>query len=1037
MINRLYIIFSLLLGTIYFADAQVGQIDIDRIEIMPNQPSPFNMRNWSEVALQYDSFVYDIQQSGQYLPLINFQPSGLNYPENPAYGLHTYVGTNSPQGKEAINILPSLVGATLVGIDKSDQFNQNFVLMSQDFFSRNDELIYLNNPGASSGNDWWYDMMPNIYFYQLYDLYPTLGGDEVFQFTSVADQFLAAVKGMDGSDTPWQPAYMNYRAWDFAQMQANADGVEEPEAAGAYAWILYHAWKQTGNPEYLKGAEWSMEFLSNWTSNPSYELQLAYGISIAAKMNAEIQTDYDVEKMMNWAFDRGQLRGWGSIVGNWNGLDVHGLIGEANDSGNDYAFQMNGLQQAACLAPMVRYDKRYARAVGKWLLNLANANRLFYPGALPDFLQDASDWTSVYDPDRVIGYEALRETWQGLSPFSTGDAVGGGWAATNLALYGTSSIGYLGALLENTSDDKILKIDVLKTDFFGDEAYPTYLLFNPYSESKMVELHVGNDDVDLYEALSESFILQDINGLIQITIPANEAMLLTMAPANGTISYDKNIMLIDDVRVDYQQTTIPFHYGPRIQALASEKKEIQLGDSTEVFAKAFDQDSDSLTYIWNSTGGTITNSGDKITWHAPANIGNFDISVIVSDELNQRDTAIISVGVVAEINDAPEIIDLVKSSSYVSPGNSIQLDVVAIDPNADSLSYEWTTTGGTFIGEGASITYVAPTVEGVYEVTVKVSDEVGLFAERSTMILVKDFASTTGNLIAHYPFAMNGLDVSGNDFHGQVSGAQYTTDYFGISRSALLTDGLNDRVTVENNSQLNFQNAITVSCWFNAKLLPDNEIFLLSHGSWQNRWKISITPEQKIRWTINSTNGIRDLDSEIKIREDSFYHMTVAFDGQWMTMYLNGELQSYLPLTGAIKTTTFPLLMAQMLPDNTAFNYRGILDEVKIFDYAFTPAAAQTLYQESMTAIQERMKRLPELTLTPNPAFDHLIVQVPDNFTGDGQLSVYNLHGQCIDEQHIESESELILSINSWQAGIYIIILETEQSIAMGRFIKL
>jgi hypothetical protein len=57
----------------------------------------------------------------------------------------------------------------------------------------------------------------------------------------------------------------------------------------------------------------------------------------------------------------------------------------------------------------------------------------------------------------------------------------GGWAATNLALYGSSSIGYLGAMVEKTNVDRILKIDVLKTDFFNDAAYPTYLIYNSYA----------------------------------------------------------------------------------------------------------------------------------------------------------------------------------------------------------------------------------------------------------------------------------------------------------------------------------------------------------------------------------------------------------------------------------------------------------------------------------------------------------------------------------------------------------------------------
>ena len=40
--------------------------------------------------------------------------------------------------------------------------------------------------------------------------------------------------------------------------------------------------------------------------------------------------------MINWCFDRGELRGWGAITGKWGDYDCSGLIGEANDGGNDY-----------------------------------------------------------------------------------------------------------------------------------------------------------------------------------------------------------------------------------------------------------------------------------------------------------------------------------------------------------------------------------------------------------------------------------------------------------------------------------------------------------------------------------------------------------------------------------------------------------------------------------------------------------------------------------------------------------------------------
>ncbi|MCF8245660.1 MAG: T9SS type A sorting domain-containing protein [Saprospiraceae bacterium] len=1017
--------------------AQAPQIPIPRITQMPNEPAPFNVRDWEQVAMKYDSFVYDIDKTGQYLPLVNLQSSGVNYPQNPAFGLHTYVGTNSPNGKEAINILPSLVGATLNGIDKSNQFGRNWVLMSQDFFNKNNgELIYGNNPGANSGNDWWYDMMPNIYAYQLFDLYPNLGGDEDFQFTTIADRFTEAVRAMGGSDVPWQQANMNHRAWNFIQMQPNDNGVKEPEAAGAYAWVLYNAWKKTGNPEYLKAAEWSMEFLNGLTSNPSYELQLPYGVYMAARMNAEINTNYDLEKMVNWTFDKGPLRDWGCIVGTWGGFDVDGVIGEANDGGNDYAFQMNGLQQAATLAPMVRYDKRFARAIGKWMLNLANATRLFYPGYLPGSLQDASAWSNVYDPDRVIGYEALREVWQGNSPYSTGDALGGGWAGTNLALYGTSSIGYLGAILEKTNDPKILKIDLLKTDFFHDAAYPTFLFFNPYSTSKTIELNAGNNTADIYDALSETFALQGVSGLVNITIAADEAVLLTIAPANGTMSFDKNKMLINGVVVDYMQTTNSFKYAPRIQALAAEKYAVELGDSVNIYAKAFDKDSGVLNYNWNTTGGTIAGTGMTVKFHAPATLGNQQVTLIVTDESGNADTATIDLSVVLEINVAPEILNLVKSAQYVSPSGAIDVTANVFDSNGDPLTYAWTSTGGAISGSGSTVNWTAPNTVGIYQITVTVQDDGGLSATKTTAILVKNFAPTSGDIIAWYPFSASGNDISGNQLHGTVFGAIYGNDIFGNAASALSTDGFNDRVTVANSPLLNFQNAITVSCWFRAGLLPDKESFLLSHGSWQNRWKISITPEHKIRWTMNTLNSIGDLDSDFSVQKDSFYHLTATYDGAWMTLYINGDLRSYRTLTGNIRTTALPFLMAQMLPDNTEYNFKGILDEVKIFDFALTPDAAAGLYQQSITAVGNLEKPFQSLVLSPNPASDFLTVILPEMTTGNGTLSIFDETGRLVKTQLTESTTSLQLATADWLPGVYIVVFRTEKMVAVGRFVK-
>ena len=102
------------------------QIVIPRIDIMPDYPQPYEMRDWKRIAQAYDSLVYNELLSGQYLPLIEIFEQTLNYPDHNSFGLHSYVGTTTPLSGEAINVLPSVIGATLCGIDKGNQFGKNW-----------------------------------------------------------------------------------------------------------------------------------------------------------------------------------------------------------------------------------------------------------------------------------------------------------------------------------------------------------------------------------------------------------------------------------------------------------------------------------------------------------------------------------------------------------------------------------------------------------------------------------------------------------------------------------------------------------------------------------------------------------------------------------------------------------------------------------------------------------------------------------------------------------------------------------------------
>ena len=975
------------------------QISINRIESMPNLPTPYEMRNWKGVTAGYDSLVFDLNRTGQYLPLIWINNNTVNYPEHNSFGLHTVVGTTSPLSAEGINLIPATNGASLIGINKSNQNGNNWVLMCEEYFNvANSADVYLNHPTGSNWDDWWYDVMPNIFFYQLYGQYHTTG-DFSNQFTNVADRWLEAVTTMGGSTTPWKTPYMNYRAFDLLTMKPLSSGVVEPEAAGALAWILFNAYEKTGASKYRIGAEWCMEFLNSLTSNPSYELQLAYGTYAATRMNAELGTTYDVSKMINWCFDVGPLREWGAIVGKWGGLDVNGLIGEVNNS-NDYAFLMNTFEQVGALVPLVRYDDRFARAIGKWVLNAANSSRLFYTNYLPDQNQDSEEWAHQYDPNSYIGHEAVRQNQYGASLYATGDAISGGWGTTNLALYGSSHVGILGGIIDTTNVPMILKLDLLKTDYFHKEAFPSFLYFNPYATEKSVLINVGNDVRDIYDAVSNSIIKFSVSGETSLLIPADAAVIAVLIPAGSTITYDNEKALVNNVVIDYHSGQSVLNHSPRIKSLFAEKEVVTLGDSTKIYCSAVDVDNDQISYEWSATSGNLSGTGAMVSWSPPSTPGKYSVKCTVRDNKGGVVADSMFIDAVVFINTAPSINKLTAHPRKIHLGSNTLINCIALDADGDSLNYNWSAAGGTITGSGASINWTAPIIAGNYYIFCSVDDGRGGIAFDSIGVSVRDTTiKQSGDLVAFYPFNGNANDLSGFSNNGSVSGTVLTTDRWGNASSAYSFNGTTNNIKITSSSSLNFQNAITINFWIKVGEFFDRESYPLSHGNWENRWKISITTKH-IRWTVKTNTGIKDLDSETELVANTLYNVTVLYDGSDYEIYINGELDAFTSFSGLILTTPIDLMIGQVLPSNTQYNFKGVLDDIRIYNYAIPYSTIQSLY-DFTTAINEKQEvNLPKnfgLTQNyPNPFNNQTNIEYQISSSSVVKLEIFNLLGQKI-----------------------------------------
>lgn len=534
--------------------AGVSQSEIGRVNNMPDFPQPYKMLNWEEKAKTFDKVIFDLNAKGDYLPMVWFDNGRKNINQK-TFGIYTVIGdvrqgpqVNNGEFHEAINSMGALLGAGLVGIDKTNQDNNNYVKMVQNYFnSATSWNIMMNNTcpevaklGGGYGRDWWYDVYPNVLYYGVCQLFPDVENADEIQH-SIADQFYKADSVLNGNYA--------YSYFDYGSMEGKNNNIPpQQDAAAGHAYVLLCAYHKFNDPKYLEGSESAIEALLSQKESRYYEVLMPFGALTAARLNAENGTNYDIQKILDWSFDGCDAEigrtGWGVIADNWNGYDVSGLQGSRTDGGG-YAFLMNTFDLSWPLVAMVRYSPKYAHTVGKWMLNAANATRLFYPYEIPDSNQYLPQSKSI--TRNVIGYEGLRKTdpykkekrLEGVSPIALGD--GPNWvvnqpAVSMFSIYGSAHVGIFGSIISTTNVKGILQLDCLATDFYSDTSYPTFIYYNPYNEIKSVEYINEGENIDLYDVLTDKVIAKNIQEKTNFNIPAKGTRLLVVIPASSKIS---------------------------------------------------------------------------------------------------------------------------------------------------------------------------------------------------------------------------------------------------------------------------------------------------------------------------------------------------------------------------------------------------------------------------------------------------------------------------------------------------------------------
>ncbi len=530
---------TLLGGQVVNALPQNANSLVPYIANFPTLPNPLVIRDWKQTALDYHQLAFNSSVTGQYLPLLyEYNANTAAGYSGPAFGLPSYVGRTSNSG-EALTALGAVLGGTLAGLNMADLNGKDRVQQGEVFYSVvNGRGLVLNGVNSQGSGSAWYDIFPSILFYEIGSRYP---GRPSFaaKMAAIADSWLTALPVLSNN---WEHSGFNFQTLtpvDFAW--------DEPDMAIGIAWLEYMAYVQFHDPKYLAAADTCMTQMNSRNANPFYEVLGYYGPLLAGRMNAELGRGYSPGKHLNWVFaaTSDARPGWGCENSRWGNYDAYGLMGSTTDSFG-YAFSMNSYTAPGIIAPLVRYDPRFARLLGRWLLHTAANANLFYPDALPTNMQSCATWVQQTGV-QSISYEGVRRLGP-TTPYATGDETE---PIKDLNPYGAWGSGFMAALFQTSNIPGILQVDCVATEAFPPATCPTYLFYNPYPSAKSVAVSVGPAARHLYDLGAGAFIATNASGTATLSLSPDSAIVLVLCPATNAISQSGRRLLVGGIVVDY------------------------------------------------------------------------------------------------------------------------------------------------------------------------------------------------------------------------------------------------------------------------------------------------------------------------------------------------------------------------------------------------------------------------------------------------------------------------------------------------------
>jgi len=209
--------------------------------------------------------------------------------------------------------------------------------------------------------------------------------------------------------------------------------------------------------------------------------------------------------------------------------------------------------------------------------------------------------------------------------------------------------------------------------------------------------------------------------------------------------------------------------------------------------------------------------------------------------------------------------------------------------------------------------------------------------------------------VIYYPFSVapgsSVPNAAGADYTGTKSGCGWTSGgrYAG---GAMSFDGVNDYIRVTDDPKVPEWDRYSVSVWFlhNGGGSADGtgqKIIDKSYGT-TKYWHVSLDAASgAVGWRLNMTNysPVEMVDGTADYRDGAWHHAAAVRDGTNGWLWIDGALKAGSAGMFPVDNST-DLYVGYSDSSSSAFRkcWSGLIDEVRVYDYALPPAAVMDLY---------------------------------------------------------------------------------------------